>query len=163
MTGFNPATARLAGRWATDNRGVDILINGLSTGQVNDNPFTALTPFEITSGFVAGINRLTFVVNNGGPGYPAAIEPTGLRAEVWGEALLDSTFAAADPKLTIAPQNGKFVLEWHQPGFVLQYNQNLTGHWFDLTRGNSVNGSDYVSLHSPVGPSGFFRLRLDHE
>jgi|GEM_PF-2482874 len=163
LTGFNPATARLAGRWATDNRGVDILINGLSTGQVNTNPSASWTSFEITNGFVAGINRLTFVVNNGAPGYPAGTEPTGLRAEVWGEALLDSTFMPAEPQLSIALQSGKLVLAWHQPGFVLQYNQNLTGFWSDLTRGVSVNGSDYVSMHSPAGSSGFFRLRLDHE
>jgi hypothetical protein len=159
LTGFNPATARLAGRWLTDDSGVNILINGIGTGQVNTNSYATWTPFEITSGFVAGINRLTFVVNNGAPDNA----PTGLRAEVWGEALLESSFVSADPELRIAHQNGKLVLTWDQPGFLLQYNENLTGHWFDLTRGVSVNGRDHVSIHSPAGPSGFFRLRPDRE
>jgi hypothetical protein len=32
VTGFDPSTVRLIGRWATDNEGVNILINGISTG-----------------------------------------------------------------------------------------------------------------------------------
>jgi len=82
LTGFYPNATHLAGRWATDNQGVDILINGVSTGQPNTAQFVSWTPFQITSGFVAGINRLTFVVNNGGPGAPPGADPTGLRAEV---------------------------------------------------------------------------------
>lgn len=163
LSGFNPTTARLAGRWLTDNRGVDILINGLSTAQSNVNPFTTWTSFQITNGFVAGANRLTFVVNNGAPGYPAANEPTGLRAEVWGAASLDCALAPAAAPLSIARQSGQVLLAWHQPGFVLQRAQQLTGPWFDLTRGVSINGRDHTATLPASGAAGFLRLRRDCE
>jgi hypothetical protein len=161
LTGFNPATARLAGRWATDNRGVDILINGVGTGQVNTNQFASWTSFQITNGFVAGTNRLTFVVNNGGPGSPAGVDPTGLRAEVWGSASLNAGFVPAAPHLDVRRQSGNLVLAWHQPGFVLQGAAKVNGPWHDLTRGTSVNGVDYTATLSPSGAAQFLRLRLD--
>src|SRR3954468_19051826 len=64
LTGFDPTTAIITGRWATDNRGTDILINGASTGQPNHNQFTMWTPFQIRGGFVAGVNTIMFLVNN---------------------------------------------------------------------------------------------------
>jgi uncharacterized repeat protein (TIGR01451 family) len=81
LTGLNPSTAVITGQWTTDNNGVDILINGVSTGFTT--PFEAFSqgffPFTINSGFVAGINTLDFVVNNGGL-------PIGLRVEMSGAA-----------------------------------------------------------------------------
>ena len=161
LTGFNPTTARLSGRWATDNQGVDILINGASTGQPNTAQFASWTPFQITSGFVPGINRLTFIVNNGSSGAPAGSDPTGLRAEVWGAALLDCAVARTAPQISIARQTGKVLISWHQPGFVLQGARDVTGPWIDLTRGASINGSDYTAALPTGGPRRFFRLRLD--
>ncbi len=161
LTGFNPATARLAGRWATDNQGVNILINGNSTGQSNTVQFTGWTPFEITGGFVPGINRLTFVVNNGGPGSAPGSDPTGLRAEVWGAALPDCSAIRTAPRISIDRQTGNVLLSWHQPGFVLQGARDVTGPWLDLTRGASANGTDYSSTLSTGSPRRFFRLRLD--
>ena len=161
LTAFNPATARLAGRWATDNQGVDILINGVSTAQANTNQFGTWTSFQITTGFVAGTNRLTFVVNNGSPGSPAGVDPTGLRAEIWGAASLAGGFQPAAPPLNMRQQNGILVFAWPQPGFVLQSAPNVTGPWRDLTRGSSVNGLDYTAILSPSGPARFFRLRLE--
>ena len=79
LTGLDPATAQISGGWATDDFGIDILINGQSTGQTITctGCFGALTPFSITSGFVTGLNTLDFVVQNsfvfGGP--------TGLRVD----------------------------------------------------------------------------------
>jgi hypothetical protein len=163
LTGFNPATARLAGRWATDNQGVDILINGVSTGQSNPNQFVSWTPFQITSGFVGGINRLTFVVNNGGPGAPPGADPTGLRAEVWGAAQLDCSVARTAPRVSISRQTGNVLIAWHQPGFVLQGARDVTGPWLDLTRGASANGIDYATALPISGQRRFFRLRLDCE
>ena len=163
LTGLNPATARLTGRWSTDNRGVDILINGLSTVQANTAEFTTWTPFRVTSGFVAGTNRLTFVVNNGSRGGVAGIDPTGLRVEVWGAAALYCGFVPASPPLSIGQQSGHVVLAWHQPGFVLQSAQNVTGPWVDLARGASSNGRDYTAMLSFSGSRRFFRLHLDCE
>jgi hypothetical protein len=75
LTGFDETTAMLGGRWSTDNNGLDILINGMSTGQTTGfADFTIWTPFTIMSGFTSGINTLDFVVNNGGG-------PAGLRVE----------------------------------------------------------------------------------
>jgi hypothetical protein len=75
------ATASIAGEWAADNFGTYITLNGIqepntttATGPYGSS-FEALTPFDITSGFRAGVNTLDFyVVNfaqNGG-------NPTGL-------------------------------------------------------------------------------------
>ncbi|HUF61088.1 MAG TPA: LamG-like jellyroll fold domain-containing protein [Verrucomicrobiales bacterium] len=80
LTGFDPSMARITGRWSSDNGGVDILINGVSTGLRNDLQFGSWTEFEIAAGFVEGENSLEFVVNNAPPG----INPTGLRVELRG-------------------------------------------------------------------------------
>ena len=70
LTGLDPATAVLNGMWGTDNQGLDIMINGVSTGItllgiVFEN-FTALHSFSIGSGFVPGLNTLDFVVQDNG-------------------------------------------------------------------------------------------------
>jgi hypothetical protein len=90
LTGLSPESARLEGRWATDNAGLDILLNGLSTGNsvpFGSGPFSyeVLTNFVIINGFVPGVNTLDFVVNNfidisGTP------NPTGLIVEITGTA-----------------------------------------------------------------------------
>jgi hypothetical protein len=75
LTGFNPATASINGQWATDNNGVDILLNGHSLGFTTPFiGFTSFSLFSINSGFVSGNNILDFIVNNGGG-------PTALRVE----------------------------------------------------------------------------------
>ena len=79
----DPSSAIIAGQWSTDNEGIDILINGNPTGQPNTAQFTAFTPFRINRGFVAGLNTLTFLVNNG-PGADTSSSPTGLRVEMTG-------------------------------------------------------------------------------
>ena len=65
LTGLDPGTARISGAWATDNFGLDILINGVSTG-LSSPTFTSYTPFTIASGFVPGVNTLDFVVQDVG-------------------------------------------------------------------------------------------------
>ena len=85
LTGFDPSSASISGQWATDNSGLDILINGNSTGNTSSG-FSAFTPFSISSGFVAGVNHLDFSwSNSGGPG--------GLRVELSGTANTVSTGA----------------------------------------------------------------------
>jgi PEP-CTERM motif len=78
LTGFNPATAQIVGQWASDNEGLDILINGISTGNTipisNGDAFHLYHPFSITSGFKEGLNTLTFRVYNDG-------NVTGVRVE----------------------------------------------------------------------------------
>lgn len=73
-----PATASIIGQWAADNEGIDILINGVSTGNFV-NGFDKFSAFSIRSGFVAGTNTIDFLVHNDGG-------PTGLRVEMTGVA-----------------------------------------------------------------------------
>jgi hypothetical protein len=83
LEGFNPATAVITGRWSSDNAGVDVRLNGVSTGITFDGNFGAFSPqFTINSGFVAGTNTLDFIVNNAG----TTVNPTGFRAELSGTA-----------------------------------------------------------------------------
>lgn len=69
LTGLNPATAQISGRWGVDNQG-SIRLNGAATGfaltgVVNAN-FNQLYNFSLTSGFVAGLNTLDVsVIDNG--------------------------------------------------------------------------------------------------
>jgi hypothetical protein len=64
----------LGGQWAADNNGSDILINGVSTGQTAP-AFFVPGAFSVTSGFLAGLNTLDFVVVN----LTGTPNPTGLR------------------------------------------------------------------------------------
>ncbi len=95
LTGLDPSTAVLTGQWATDDPGVNIYINSQPTGNtIDDTPsyisnptppytYSQWTRFTISSGFVAGVNTLDFVVYNipnSGP------NPAGLRVEISGSA-----------------------------------------------------------------------------
>ena len=87
LSGFDLSTVKLTGRWAVDSEGVDIKINGTSTGNkippYPPQPSEAWHSFAINSGFVDGMNTLDFVVNRSSGKYP-----TGLRAEVSATGLL---------------------------------------------------------------------------
>jgi hypothetical protein len=73
LAGLDPATASILGSWAADDSGATIFLNGINTGIFYGAPaYGALASFAITSGFVAGLNTLSFVVSNSGEG------PTGL-------------------------------------------------------------------------------------
>jgi len=84
LTGLDPLTAVINGMWAGDDGfGLsDIILNGVPTGQLSGG-FTSWTPFSLTSGFVPGINTLSFQVENSGGG------PTGVRVEMRGSAVPD--------------------------------------------------------------------------
>ena len=73
LTGFNAGAAALNGQWLADDAGVDILINGVSTGQTVAG-FDAFQNFSVASGFIDGINTIDFLVRN-------ESGPTGLRVE----------------------------------------------------------------------------------
>ena len=80
LSKFKYNSAVIRGLWSSDNNGVDILINGKSTGFYTPiEAYYGMFPFEITEGFVEGINTLDFVVNN-------VNAPTGLRVELNGQA-----------------------------------------------------------------------------
>ena len=65
LAGLDATTALIAGQWAADNTGLDILINGNSTSNTCGG-FSVLCNFNIASGFVAGINTLEFQVQDVG-------------------------------------------------------------------------------------------------
>ncbi len=80
LSKFKPETAIIRGLWSSDNNGVDILINGNSTGYITPiEAYYGMFPFEIKSGYTGGINTIDFVVNN-------VNAPTGLRVEIKGMA-----------------------------------------------------------------------------
>ena len=83
LSGFNAATASISGLFAADDKVSSILLNGVqfSTGAVGFQNFTS---FSTSTGFVAGVNTLTFVTHNDGG-------PAGLRVEVAGTADLAGT------------------------------------------------------------------------
>jgi PEP-CTERM motif len=84
LSGFDAVSAILRGQWVTDNAGIDILVDGVSTGQSiahgagtagDPYSFTHFTSFALT-GFQPGENTIDFIVNNepfDGP------NPTGLQ------------------------------------------------------------------------------------
>lgn len=69
-------TITITGRWASDNEGPDILLNGVSTGNATVNQFLDWTGFTIVGLANAGTNTLDFLVNNDGG-------PTGVRVEIF--------------------------------------------------------------------------------
>ncbi len=87
LTGYNASSAAFTGRLAADNSVVVLLNNHTITSA---SGFTDWTSFSANSNFVAGVNKLDFVVTNwaqnGG-------NPSGLRVE-----FASSSVAAAVPE-----------------------------------------------------------------
>lgn len=80
LSHFKHNTAIIRGYWSSDNNGVDILINGKSTGYITPiEAYYALFPFEVNENFVPGINTIDFVIYN-------VNACAGLRVEIKGMA-----------------------------------------------------------------------------
>ena len=81
LTGFDPGSTVIAGRWGVDDNG-RIRLNGadaIGTGALiiqNSTPFQVLRDFTITGGFVGGLNTLSFLATD--TGNPGAINVAGL-------------------------------------------------------------------------------------
>jgi hypothetical protein len=80
LTGQDPNTAILKGKWTSDNNAT-LYLNGVDTGNTTPTGgYGSFSHFSVTSGFIAGINTLDFVVRNiRGRNVPN--NPTGLRVE----------------------------------------------------------------------------------
>jgi hypothetical protein len=79
---LDPNTFALEGQLATDNNLVDVIVNGKTVTGISSSGFTGWTPFgldqtDATGDFQAGLNTVTFEVNNAG----SSNNPTGLRVE----------------------------------------------------------------------------------
>ncbi len=70
LTGFDPTSASITGRWAADNCGNVSLNSTATSGLISDcntlSSFQNFTAFSFTGGFVAGINTITMNITNGG-------------------------------------------------------------------------------------------------
>ena len=74
LTKYDPFSVRMQGQWAADDTGVDIIVNGNSTGQTTGSTFS-YSAFRLESLFIRGINTIDFVVRNSAP------SAMGLRVE----------------------------------------------------------------------------------
>jgi len=65
LTGYDPSTATLSGKWTCDDDG-SINLNGVATGiSLGYGSWGSLYNFTINSGFVAGTNTLDFLIVEG--------------------------------------------------------------------------------------------------
>lgn len=94
LTGFDFTTATLGGLWSADDQAV-MKLNGVPVASLFfplNKPWEQLSAFAINTGFLPGLNTLTFEVPNIGG-------PSGLHVQVTGDALAavpePSTFALA--------------------------------------------------------------------
>jgi hypothetical protein len=130
LTGVDVSRVRLVGGWATDNNGLDILVNGQSTG-LTVAGFAALTPFTISTGLVEGSNTLRFRMSN----LPVTPNPTGLRVDL--KAILDTATTA--PTLQISEASGQVTLSWSPTaaGQKLQSASEVNGPWAEVVGASS--------------------------
>ena len=150
LTGYDMTKLRLIGGWAADNTGVDILVNGVSTG-ITSPGFGGLASFTLTSaqGLVAGPNTIEFVVNNA-PNATVTPNPTGLRVDL--KAYLN--ILDTQPLLTITHSGGTATISWSpaSPCQRLQSAPAVTGPW------NDVGGATNPFPVDATDPARFFRV-----
>ena len=129
LTGFDLTQIRIVGKWAVDNTGTDILVNGVTTA-ITSPGFDGFTPFIINSGLNAGPNQLDFKMNNAAPD----VNPTGLRVDLE----LQQTI---QPTLTLtATGGGTGTVSWtpSSPCQTLYSADSVTGPWTPI---QTFNGS----------------------
>lgn len=83
LSGFDPATAEIRGRWMADDQGVAILLNDIATGEAYEGYDEFSGEFVIKTGFLPDKNRLVFIVANR---KAEGVNPSGLRVELSGSA-----------------------------------------------------------------------------
>lgn len=143
----NLSKVRVVGSWAVDNTGLDILVNGVSTG-ITSPGFGSYVSFTITSGLLAGANTLDFRINNA----PATPNPTGLRVNLRG--LLDLQPGQPTVALQIGRSGNAVSISWSPSavGQKLLSAPNVTGPWTEIT--NAPN--PYVT--APSEARAFYRV-----
>ena len=88
LDGLLPNTAVIDGSVLADNCVSAIRINGKKIGlsQLRSDGFRVFNRFQVSTGFVSGINTLEIDVHNGEPGESGDTGPMGLRVELSGSA-----------------------------------------------------------------------------
>lgn len=147
LTGVDVSRVRLVGGWATDNTGLDILVNGQGTG-ITASGFASLAPFEIATGLVAGENVLRFRMAN----LPTTPNPTGLRVDL--RAIVAPQVTT--PTLQIRRDAAGLIISWSPAaaGQKLQSAPDVNGPWSD------VAGATNPYTATVTGERRFYRVAL---
>jgi hypothetical protein len=128
------STVAITGDWATDNAGLDIRINGISTGQTDSDEYRVLADFAIDSGFVTGVNTIEFDVRNHDED-----NPTGLRVDnmegSFDQLAVETTANGQQPDVAMDPE-GNFVVVWHEGAI---NNGDVKARYFD-SAGTNIGG-----------------------
>jgi hypothetical protein len=157
----DPNVAVLNGKAAVDNAIIDIILNGVSTGITNIFVFNQFTTFQITNGFVAGLNTLDFIVTNV---VTTGYNPEALRVELDGVALpllnkAPELIAEPSDKLAFEQQDvtlsviaigsAPLTYQWYYEGFELpgETNRQLTLSRVSIDQ----QGQYYVVVSNPFG------------
>ena len=143
LNGLNPSDAVIQGWVASDDVLMNILINGVSTGQPTTSAgFTHWQAFTVSGGFQPGYNTLTFVVFNAG----STPNPSGLRVQMCGWA-----WSTPQLKLDINHQRLVTTVSWGSlpnKSYFLDHAPDAAGPW--TRRGPITPGSyraHYDDLH----------------
>jgi hypothetical protein len=112
LTGLDLTTADIAGRWLTDNNGLDILINGNSFGEITGTLDSTFSDFSIPIAFLLpGLNTLDFLVHNRSA--TVVSNPTSL--------IVQFTTATADPTTP--------SVDVPEPATLTLFGASLAGLW----------------------------------
>jgi hypothetical protein len=161
LTNRDPSTVVIVGRWASDNSGRDIRVNGVSTGNPQSPVFNGYTSFSIASSnatFLPGDNTIEFVVEN-----EATIGYTGLRAEF--VASNAKILPNVPPSITAQPQSQISVIESNSITFTVSATGSdpLAYQW--LKNGNPIAGQTNFSFtiaSATTNDNGVYTVRVSN-
>lgn len=138
LSGYDTNSVTISGNWWMDDAGLDIRLNGNSTGNSYSPPVTFVgAAFTINHGFINGLNTLDFVISNAQCGScPQDYTPTGLRVELSGTG---SSSSSESPPITITNINvgpvgsGNLTMSIQGAGFGGNFPFNGTSPFLRIT------------------------------
>lgn len=154
LTGFNPATAFVAGSTVADQGIDDIYLNGkVSPGFRMAGP-AALNPFVITNGFLPGSNTIDFRVYVTSNPRPTGVLVSGLRI---GASPMTAPSGVA---LAVSRQGSQILIAWPSStsGYSLQSAAQVTGAWSSESTAPVQQTGQWVVTIAPTGTAKFYRL-----